>query len=112
MGFPYDRSNNPLAPVTYGRNWNFFQKITVTSPSFNTTNCDMIITFISQGIMILNETSSTIVQVSFNGTDIADEINSSLISGVSYDNRVVSKIWFKISSGASATISVRAWSIQ
>lgn len=109
--YPNDRSNNPLAPITYGRDFNFFQKITVTNGIFN-ANADMVITFPTEGVIFLNESSSTTVQISFNGNTIHDEINSNLILGVVYDDRVISKIWFQITSGASATISVRAWGIR
>jgi hypothetical protein len=101
---------NPNAPISYGRNFNFFQKVTVTAPTFN-TNCDLIITFPTQGILLLNEDGyGAIVQVSFNGNSVDDELNANLPSkGIAYDVRQISKIWFQIVSGSSAVVSVRAW---
>jgi hypothetical protein len=101
---------DPLAPISYGRNFNFFKKVTVTSPIFN-FDADLIITFPTQGILLLNEDGyGAVVQVSFNGNSVDDELNASLPSkGIAYDVRQISKIWFKIVSGSSALVSVRAW---
>jgi len=74
---------------------------------------DLIITFPTQGLLLLNEDPNNIVQVSFNGITVDDELNPSLPSkGIAYDNRVVSKIWFRMSSGSSAIVSIRAWGIR
>src|ERR1017187_8707711 len=91
---------NPLAPITYGRDFNFFQKVTVTWSVFN-TNADLCITFPSQGLLLLNEDGyGAVVQVSFNGNTVHDELNANLPSkGIAYDVRQISKIWFKIVSG-------------
>lgn len=107
-----------LPKKTQGFDFNFYQKITVTWNDFgvgspNAPNSDMLITFSTQGLLILNEDNSSIVQVSFNGNTIHDELNPVLPSrGIAYDNRVVSGIWFKLVSGSSAIISVRAWGIR
>jgi len=104
--------------TNYGRNYNFFQKITVTATSFGGNTAtgaepDLIITFPTQGLLLLNEDPNNIVQVSFNGITVDDELNPSLPSkGIAYDNRVVSKIWFRMSSGSSAIVSIRAWGIR
>jgi hypothetical protein len=101
---------DPLAPITYGRNFNFFKKVTVTSPIFQ-FDADMIITFPTQGLALLNQDGyGAIVQVSYNGVSTDDELDSSQPSkGIFYDVRQISKIWFKIVSGNSAIVSVRAW---
>jgi hypothetical protein len=103
---------------TVGRDFNFFQKVTCTWTTFGGDSAsgqqpDLIITFPTQGILLLNETSSTVVQVSYNGLTVHDELNASLPSqGIAYDNRVISCIWFRLETGASATISVRAWAVR
>lgn len=98
-----------MGKISYGFDWNFFQKITVTATSFN-NNADLIIPFVTQGVMLVNEDASNIVQVSFNGNTIHDELNPAVIRGFTYDNRVVSKIWFQTLSG-SAVVSIRAWAV-
>lgn len=98
-----------------GRDFNFFQKITVTWNSFGNGSADgyspdMFITFPTTGIMLLNEDAVSVVECSFNGTTVHDELSQ--VAGskdVSYDNRRISKIYFRLKSGSSAIISVRAW---
>jgi hypothetical protein len=101
--------------TNYGHNFNFFQKVTVTATTFGGSSIDgyqpdIIITFPTQGILLLNEDTAAVVQVSYNGITVDDELDPTLPSkGVAYDNRVVSKVWFKLVSGASAVVSIRAW---
>lgn len=110
---PNDRSTDPLAPITYGRDFNFFQKSAITSSVFN-TDADMIIKFPTQSVMFLNLGSGTI-EFSFNGNTVHGELNSANPSvGLTFDNRVISKIWFRIQSGSSGpiTVSVQAWATR
>ncbi len=97
-----------IAPKQQGFDFNFYQKLTINWVTLgNSANSafvdgyqdgyqsDMLILFPTYGIMILNEATSTTVQVSFNGQTIHDEINSTLLpQGIMYTNRVVSGIWF------------------
>jgi hypothetical protein len=97
-----------------GHNKNFFQKITVTATGFGSNSVDgyqpdAIITFPTQGVLILNEDAASVVQISFNGYSVAEELNPVIVKGVSYDFRTISKIWLKITSGSSAVVSIRAW---
>jgi hypothetical protein len=110
----YTYKNVGLGPINYGYDHNFFDKITVTNAVFNST-ADSFIPFTTQGVILLNETASTIIQVSFNGTTVHDELNPAntySLGGFEYNNRVISKIWFKLTGGASAVVSVRAWSVR
>lgn len=103
---------------TQGKDFNFFTKITITSGTFggtsgDGTSPDIIIPFSTQGLMLLNEDAAAVVEVSFNGNTVHDELNPTLPSkGVSYDNRVASLVWLRLKSGSSAVVSVRAWSIR
>lgn len=113
MAFPYDRSNNPRAAITWGRDYNYFQKVSVNTAAF-ATDCDSLITFTTQGLMFLNE-GTGVVEFSFNGTTVHGELDSTKASaGLSFDNRVVSKIWFRVKTGSSGPIvvSVTAWGIR
>lgn len=107
-----------ILPKTQGRDFNFFKKITVTWNAFGGGSsdgygCDIVIPFATQGVMILNEDAASVVEVSFNGNVLHDELDPTLPSkGLTYDNRVISPIWFRLKSGATATISVRAWAIR
>jgi hypothetical protein len=107
-----------LAPITQGFDFNFFQKITVTWNTFgggapDGYSSDLVILFPTQGVLLLNEDGYNSVQVSFNGQTVHDQLDPSLPSrGVAYDNRVISGIWFRLVSGNSAIISIRAWSVR
>jgi len=90
----------------------FYKKLTISSTTFGAPDAytqDLFIPFSSQGVVIINETPSTAVQISFDGINTHDELSSAIgYSIATYQNRVICKMWFKVTSG-SATISVRAW---
>ena len=108
--------------TTYGRDLNFFQKVAVSSTTFGGGSVDgyqpdIIIPFQSQSVMFLNLGSggTNVVEFSFNGTTVHGELNPTNASvGLTFDNRVVSKIWFRVQSGSTGTItvSVQAWSVR
>lgn len=100
-------------------NYNYFKKINVnwsdfggSGNTFGTVNAEMFIPFTTQGLLILNETSDK-VEYSFNGVDVHGELAYGTPSqGISFDNRAVSLIWFRLKSGSAGpiTVSVQAWS--
>jgi hypothetical protein len=100
----------------YGRDHNLFQKITVDWTTFGGDSVDgyqpdIIIPFTTAGILFLNEGSST-VEYSFNGRTVHGELVSGTPSaGLTFDNRVVSMIWFRVASG-STVVRVDAWSTR
>ena len=101
---------DPGAPIAYGRNFNYYNKYTVTNGTFN-TNADIIITFQTYTVTFDLE-STGVVQYSFNGNYIAGEMDSSWASKtLVFQNRALSKIWFKLISG-SGIVRVEAWSTQ
>jgi hypothetical protein len=108
-----------LLPVTWGRDWNFFDKITVSNTGFNPT-ADMIITFTTAGVIMTNfgNGGTGVLEVSFNGLTTHMELypigGSNVVQPTVMLNRVVSKIWFRVQSGSSGSIvvSVNAWSQQ
>lgn len=101
-------------------NFNYFKKINVnwsdfggSGNTFGKQNAEMFISFITQGLMFLNETSG-IVQYSFNGEDVHGELAyGTPTQGMVFDNRAVGLIWFRLKPGSSGpiTVSVQAWSI-
>jgi hypothetical protein len=115
MPFPNDRSNDPKAPITWGRQQNFFQKTAVSVSTFN-TDCDVLIPFTTQGFQFVNlgTTSTQVVEYSFNGNDLHGELNpatGSATQSIMFNPRVACKIWFRIQSGSTGpvTVSVQAW---
>jgi len=105
--FPNDRSNDPKAAITYGRDFNFFQKLTVSANSFN-TDADMLITFPTYTVTFQLESGGPI-QYSFNGNTIHGDMTVGLPSAnLTFQNRVISKIWFK----GTGVVRVEAWAIR
>lgn len=101
--------------INYGQSFDFFKKVTVSRTTFGDPNDgyrpDIMIPFSSYTVILSNE-GSGVVQVSFNGFDVQDELDSTLTTKIlTYENRVLCKIWFKIASG-SALVSTRAWGIR
>lgn len=109
--------------TTYGRDWNFFQKLDVTATTFGGGSVDgyqpdMIITFTTQGVVMMNENAtaaSKIVEYSFNGKTVHGELDASgnAAKSFTFNNRIVSKMWFRLKAGSTGpiTISVQAWGI-
>lgn len=120
---------NPFKPITYGKDNNFYKEVSVSSSIFGGDtapdgysaidgyNCNALITFSTQGVIFLNHglTSTQVIEVSFNGNTVHDVLDPSQPSkGVTYDNRVISKIWFRVKSGSTGPIivSIRAWALR
>ena len=102
---------------TQGHDFNYFTKVTVTWSNFGGSSTDgyspdVIIPFQTQGFILLNEDATNIVEVSYNGNTLHDELNPSLPSkGLAYDARVNSLMWLRLKTGSAgpAVISIRAW---
>lgn len=99
-----------------GRDDNFFQKLAVTAATFGGNSVDgyqpdMIITFSTQTVTFQLE-GSGVLQYSFNGQTVHGDMTSgdSSVSLV-FQNRVISKIWFKLISG-TPTVRVEAWAVR
>lgn len=115
MGFPNDRSNDPNAKISYGRDFNFFKNVTPGSSGAGTfaTDADVVITFSTFNVTFWAP-SGTSVQYSFNGNTVHGTLDGSGTTApqfLEFDNRVISKIWFTY-IGGSGTIRVEAWSIR
>jgi hypothetical protein len=108
-----------IGKKTQGKDFNFFKKVTVTAADFGSGSVtgvqpDIIITFPTAGIIILNEgtASTNSIEFSFNGNTVHGELDPSTPSkGLSFDNRTVSMIWFRLKAGSvgPVTIQINAW---
>lgn len=102
MGLPKKTGNG--APS------NFFKKVTVSSATFTATS-DIVISFSTQGLMMLNE-GTGVIEYSFNGVTVHGELDPALPNkGVAMDNIRVCPIWFRLKSGSTSVVSTTAWSI-
>lgn len=104
-----------------GPRFDYYLRFTVTSSIFGGDDGysvadgyvpNVIIPFSTQGFVLLNEDNSSIVEVSYDGTNVGDRLDPTIARGFTYDNRVNSLIWFRLASGSSAVVSVRAWGIR
>ena len=101
---------------TNGKDWNFYERLSVVATTFGGDSTDgyqpdMFITFTTQGVMLTNE-GTGVVEYSFNGNNLHGELDSTKVTNaLTFDNRVVSKIWFRLKSGTAGpvTVSVAAW---
>lgn len=102
--------------TTLGRDFNFFQILTVTATGFGSNSVDgyqpdMIITFPTETVTFQLEptTGTGVIQYSFNGQTVhGDMTYGNYSANLVFENRVISKIWFKLISG-SAIVRVEAW---
>jgi|SRR5678815_2142999 hypothetical protein len=113
-----------VSKKTHGPSYDYYQTATVNWAQFGALDGytsdgygpDMIIPFSTYGVMFTNETSGQIIEYSFNGVDVHGVLDGTATSTtrvVTFLNRVVSLIWFRVKSGSSsAAITVTAWGIR
>jgi len=107
------------ARIRNGRNFNFFKRKTITFTSTSEFGDmsdgyqpDFIIDFPCQSVIMINESTSGVLEFSLNGFYVAGELDpSNLSKGMVFDNRSMNKIWFRVKQGSTGPISVRveAW---
>ena len=99
--------SNPYGPIDYGRDLNYFKKLTVSDVDFPNT-CQVVIPFMTYTITFDLESGGPL-EYSFNGLTLhgdmtAGESSESLV----FENRVASKIWFR----GTGVVRIEAWSIR
>jgi hypothetical protein len=101
----------PRGPITSGVDHNFFQKVIVTATSFP-ADSDVVMRFRGavKTLTMVNEGAS-VIEYSFNGNTLhGDMTPGTPTAALSFDNRPMSKIWFR-TAGGPATVRVEAWSV-
>jgi len=109
-----------IGKITNGRDYNFYQKVSVVATDFGLNAVDgqqpdIIIPFPTQTVMFLNEDSTNVVEYSFNGNTVHGELDPSKPSkGLTFDNRSLSLVWFRVKSGSTSPVVIRidAWSTR
>ncbi|KKN14932.1 hypothetical protein LCGC14_0991190 [marine sediment metagenome] len=100
---------NPRAPITTGFDTNFFQRITVTNLGFVESSDILINIKNQQSFSMINE-GTDIVEYSFNGRTLhGDMVPGKPSEALMFDNRRISKIWFRAPNSGSHVIRVEAW---
>ena len=100
---------NPKGPVTSGLDHNFFKKVTVTSENF-VNDADALITvkYVRQ-FSFVNE-GADVIQYSFNGNTLHGDLTPGTpTAAIIFDNRPVTKIWFRLTGSGSSVVRVEAW---
>lgn len=100
---------NPRAPITVGKDRNFFTKETVNNTTF-TSDCTVLIKIQTNWLVMsfINEGENKL-EYSFNGnTYHGDMIVDTPSQALSFDGRNELKIWFRAPDGPS-TIRVEAY---
>jgi hypothetical protein len=99
-----------IAPITQGFDFNFFQIVTVSNGSFNHLS-DLLIPFSTYTVTFQLQSGSgtPAVQYSLNGNTVHGDMTLNLPSAnLTFQNRVISGIWFK----GSGVVRVEAWAIR
>ncbi|HEY5268629.1 MAG TPA: hypothetical protein VII94_05930 [Candidatus Saccharimonadales bacterium] len=126
-------SNNfpGIGPIKYGFSHNYFNKVAVNWTTFGGGSTDgyqpdMIInlpeptsTVIFTNLTATSSTdgyaSGTVIEYSFDGTTVHGELGSNTNNfSLTFQDRVISLIWFRVQSGSSGTlnVSVQAWGVR
>lgn len=105
--------------ISIGKDYNFFQSASISATTFGGGSVDgyqpdMLITFSTHGVMFTNETAGQVVEYSFNGRTVHGQLDGATTSttrSLTFQNRAVSLIWFRLKSGSAgpATVTVTAW---
>lgn len=96
-------------PIINGKDFNFFAKIDVTNTEF-TSNAQVVFNFRNQIAFSLVNEGSAIIEYSFNGNTLHGDMTlGTPTTALIFDNRRVSKIWFRVPGGGSHRVRVEAW---
>lgn len=99
-----------IAPITHGFDHNFFALITVSNSNFNYYS-DLYIPFSTYTVTFQLQSGSgtPAVEYSFNGNTVHGDMTLNLPSqNLTFENRVISGIWFK----GSGVVRVEAWATR
>lgn len=97
----------PFNKILYGRDFNFFRKVTVSNGSF-VADCDIFIPFSTYTVTMQLESGGP-VEYSFNGNNLhGDMILTEASASLTFENRVISKIWFR----GTGLVRVEAWATR
>lgn len=97
-------------PIILGKDYNFFQKVRITSDIFLEV-ADVVINITNQsGLSLINE-GATLIEYSFNGNTLHGDLTPNTPSqGVIFDQRRVTAIWFRSPDGGANKVRIEAWS--
>lgn len=92
-----------------GKDFNLFKLVIVTVTAFNTES-DVKMTIRGQRHLSLVNYGSATVEYSFDGENVAGDLrNGTSTAALTFQNRSVSEIWFRLTSPGSVEVRVEAW---
>ena len=104
-----------MSPISTDKDYNFFKRLAVNATTFATT-ADMLIPIQVESITFQNEgTGSQAIEYSFNGQTVHGDLTVGTNSAsLTFLNRPICKIWWRVKSGTSGPVNVRveAWAIR
>jgi hypothetical protein len=107
--------------ISQGFDFNYFKLVSVSSTTFGSSSDgytpDVSIWFPTQAVSLISYglNSSNTVEYSLNGFSVHGELVPGTPSAaLVFDNRPISKIWFRIKLGSSGPVDIRseAWSVR
>lgn len=126
-------SNNypGIGKLTFGYDHNFFAKVSVTWSTFGGGSIDgyqpdvfILLPEPTSTVILTNLTatsttdgyaSGSVLEYSFNGNTVHGELGSNTNNfSLTFQDRVISSIWFRTQSGSSSSlnVSIQAWGIR
>jgi hypothetical protein len=101
--------SSPYTAIDYGKDFNYFNKLSVNiTDGYFPTNCQILIPFSTYTVTFQLESGGPL-EYSFNGITVHGDMTSTLPSNnLVFENRVISKIWFR----GSGTVRIEAWGIR
>lgn len=111
---------------TNGPSYDYYNNTSVTWTQFGAPDGytlmdgygpDLLIPFSTYGVIFTNESSAQIVEFSFDGVNVHGQLDGttgSTTRTLTFLNRVVCLVWFRLKSGSAgpATITTTAWGIR
>lgn len=104
-----------MQPITQGYDHNYFRRVQVTDGYFHHNPddaCDVFFQFRGQLSFSMVNEGLGIVEYSFNGNTLhGDMTPGTPTHSIFFDNRRISKIWFRLADGnqPASRIRVEAW---
>jgi hypothetical protein len=94
---------------TPNKTFNYFTKTTVTTGDF--ADCKLEWDFVSAALSAINEGSAgNVIEYSFDGVNVHGDLDPAKpTAGMIWDARHHSKIYLRLSTGASAVVRIEAW---
>lgn len=96
-------------PILQGHDFNFYQKLTISSATF-ASEANTVFNFRGQQNFSLMNQGTGVIEYSFNGNTLHGDLTPSTGSvALTFYNRRVSRIWFRLASGSPTIVRIEAW---